>query len=806
MRGIRVVSVERGHDPRQCTLVPFGGAGPMHGTPVARELQIGRLIVPPAPGILCALGQLLADLRHDLVETHIFPYAPGNAARASAIAQRLGDAADRLLAADGVPPDRRSIEVRVEARYVGQSYELPIAFRHSDADGWACLAGDFHAAHRNRFGHADPDAPIEIVAFGATAIGKVDTPELPILATGGPTPPAAAQASTRDVFFEGEAIGEAGGWVSARIFDARQAARGQRGRGAGRDRGGIRDHGALSRRSRARSPQRRAARGVRAMKDQADRFDPITLEVLRNALEATAQEMGGVLKLTSFSPNIKERMDASCAIFDAKAQLVAQAEHVPIHLGSMLKAVGPTIAAVGALDPGDVVIVNDPFVGGAHLPDITLVAPVHAGDALIGYVATRAHHSDVGGMEPGSMPGKSSEIYQEGIVIPPVRLYRRGELQGDVLRLILANVRTATERRGDLNAQLAAIRIGERRLGELAQRYGVRVLAEGFDAILDYAERRMRNRIAELPPGTYFAEDCLDDDGSSDEPVLVKLRVEVAGDRLTLDFAGSSAQRRGNINAVAPMTHSAVFFAVKVLTDATIPANAGILRPVTILIPPGSFLDAQPPAAVCAGNTETSQRVSDTVLKAFAELAPARIPAASQGTMNLIGVGGIDPRSGRSYTYIETIAGGQGGRPGGDGMDGVQCNMTNTMNTPVEALEISYPLRVERYELREGSGGAGQHRGGHGVVRSLTVIDHDARVSLQSDRRRFAPYGLHGGLDGTTGRNWMRDREGNVRELPGKVSLTLRAGETVGVETPGGGGWGGKRQEGAATKRARRLL
>jgi len=521
-------------------------------------------------------------------------------------------------------------------------------------------------------------------------------------------------------------------------------------------------------------------------------FDPITLEVLRNALEATAQEMGGVLKLTSFSPNIKERMDASCAIFDARAQLVAQAEHVPVHLGSMLKAVGPTISAVGRLAPGDVVIVNDPFVGGAHLPDITLIAPAHIGDTLIGYVATRAHHSDVGGMEPGSMPGKSSEIYQEGIIIPPVRLYARGELQADVMRLIMANVRTATERRGDLNAQLAAIRIGERRLGELAERYGLRVLAEGFDAILDYAERRMRNRIAELPPGHYLAQDCLDDDGSSDEPVVVKLRVDVTRDKLTLDFAGSAPQRRGNINAVAPMTHSAVFFAVKILTDATIPANAGILRPVEIKIPAGSFLDAQPPAAVCAGNTETTQRVADTVLRAFAQFAPNRIPAASQGTMNLIGVGGIDPRNGRSYTYIETIAGGQGGRPGGDGMDGVQCNMTNTMNTPVEALEISYPLRVERYEIREHSGGAGRHRGGHGVVRSLTVLDHDARVSLQSDRRRFPPYGLHGGDDGTTGRNWVRGRDGNIRELPGKVSLTLHAGETVGVETPGGGGWGSK--------------
>jgi N-methylhydantoinase B len=526
------------------------------------------------------------------------------------------------------------------------------------------------------------------------------------------------------------------------------------------------------------------------MKGRAETFDPVTLEVLRNALEATAQEMGAVLKLTSFSPNIKERMDASCAIFDAEARLIAQAEHVPIHLGSMLKAVGPTIAAVGTLEPGDVVIVNDPFVGGAHLPDVTLIAPVHAGGALLGYVATRAHHSDVGGMEPGSMPGRSGEIYQEGIVIPPVRLWRRGELQEDVLRLFLANVRTATERRGDLNAQLAALRIGERRLIELARRHGAQLLAEAFAAILDYAERRMRRCIAKLPPGTYCAEDCLDDDGSSDEPVWIRLRVEVDGDRLTLDFAGSSPQRRGNINAVAPMTHSAAFFAVKVLTDATIPANAGILRPVTILIPPGSFLDAQRPAAVCAGNTETSQRISDTVLRAFAQCAPSRIPAASQGTMNLIGIGGIDPRSRRPYTYIETISGGQGGRPGGDGMDGVQCNMTNTMNTPVEALEISYPLRVERYELREGSGGAGRHRGGHGVIRELTVIDHEARVSLQSDRRRFAPYGLHGGSDGTTGRNWVRDQKGSVRELPGKVSLTLMAGETAAVETPGGGGWG----------------
>jgi N-methylhydantoinase B len=519
-------------------------------------------------------------------------------------------------------------------------------------------------------------------------------------------------------------------------------------------------------------------------------IDPITLEVLRNGLESVADEMGAVLRRTSFSPNIKERMDASCAVFDAAAQLVAQAEHVPVHLGSMLRAVAATVAAAGPVEDGDVVIVNDPFTGGSHLPDITLVAPVYVGGQHLGYVATRAHHADIGGMEPGSMPGNSREIYQEGLVIPAVKLYRRGALQDDVMRLILANVRTADERRGDLNAQLAALRVGQRRLEELAQRHGSDTLVAGFDAILDYAERRMRRRLAEFPAGTYRGEDFLDDDGSDDRPVRVALQVTVTRDRLTLDFTGSSPQCRGNINAVAPMTYSAVFFAVKILTDPEIPANAGTFRPVELILPEGSFLAAAPPAAVCAGNTETTQRVADTVLKVFAQFAPERVPAAGQGTMNLIGVGGRDPRFGRPYTYIETIGGGQGGRPMGPGDDGIQCNMTNTMNTPIEALEITYPLRVERYELREGSAGAGKHRGGHGLVRAIRVLGHEARVSLQSERRRFAPYGLNGGDDGKTGRNYTVNRDGSRTEQPGKASLTLGPDEIVVVETPGGGGWG----------------
>jgi len=521
-----------------------------------------------------------------------------------------------------------------------------------------------------------------------------------------------------------------------------------------------------------------------------DEIDAVTLEVLRNALEATADEMGAVLRLTAFSPNIKERMDASCALFDADARLVAQAEHVPVHLGSMLSAIGVTMKTVDVLEPADIIIVNDPFIGGAHLPDVTLIAPVHLGERLIGYVATRAHHADVGGMEPGSMPGNSREVYQEGLVIPAIKLYRRGVLVEDVLRLILANVRTAEERRGDLNAQVAALRVGERRLKELAQVYGAASLTQGFAEILDYAERRMRKRLAELPRGTYRAEDALDDDGTSEEPVPIKVAVTLDSDGMVLDFAGSAPQCAGNINAVAPMTHSAVFFAVKILTDPSIPVNAGTFRALDIRIPEGSVLNARSPAAVCAGNTETTQRIVDVVLRAFASLAPERVPAACQGTMNLIGIGGRDPRSGNPYTYIETIGGGQGGRPMGPGQDGIQCNMTNTMNTPIETLEVTYPLRIERYELREGSGGAGRHRGGHGIVRAIRILGHEARVSLQSDRRRLAPYGLGGGGDGLPGRNYVLDKRGTRHPQPGKVTLTLNDQEVVVVETPGGGGWG----------------
>lgn len=527
----------------------------------------------------------------------------------------------------------------------------------------------------------------------------------------------------------------------------------------------------------------------------ADTLDAITLEVLRNALQSVAEEMGAVLRNTAFSPNIKERMDASCAIFDAEGELVAQAEHVPVHLGSMLVAMRKILATIHAddpegLQPGDVVVVNEPYIAGAHLPDITLLAPIYAGTERIGYVANRAHHADVGGMEPGSMPGRSIEVFQEGVIIPPVRLYRSGELVRDVMTLVIANVRTQDERRGDLNAQLSSLRTGERRINEIITRNGKGTVVRGFGAIQDYAERRIRRRIADLPDGTYYSKDQLDDDGVSDEPVEIHLAVIIKDDTMVLDFAGTAPIREGNINGVAPMVYSSAFYAIKTFTDPEVPVNGGTFRPIDVRIPTTCFLDAQHPSAVCAANTETTNRVCDTVLRAAAQIAPDETVAGSQGTMNLIGIGGIDPRNGQPYAYIETIAGGQGGRPWGDGSDGVQCTMTNTMNTPIEALEISYPLRVERYEFRPGSGGDGQHRGGLGVERSIRALGHNARVSLSSERRKFAPYGLHGGNDGERGANAYVDADGNEHALPGKTSHTLADQEIVVVRTPGGGGWG----------------
>ncbi len=522
-------------------------------------------------------------------------------------------------------------------------------------------------------------------------------------------------------------------------------------------------------------------------------IDPVTLEVLRHAFEGVAEEMGSVLIRGAYSPNITERQDCSTAIFDADGRMVAQAEHIPVHLGAMPEAV----AAVRARDPkpGDVFVLNDPFTGGTHLPDITLVSPMalgtssesdgESGDAtpeILGYAVSRAHHADVGGMAPGSMPAGAREIYQEGLRLPPTRLVAGGERREDVFDLLFANVRNPVERRADLAAQLAANERAERRVAELIDDHGRELVGRGFNAVIDYSRERMAAAIAALPDGTYEAEDALEGDGVTDADVPIRTTVTVDGESIAVDFAGTADQVDGNCNAPLAVAKSAVYFVVRCVTDPEIPPNHGCYEPVSIRAPEGSLLNPSPPAAVVGGNVETSQRVTDVVLAAFATVAPDRVPAGSQGTMNNLTIGS---RGGNdSFSYYETIGGGFGGRPDADGMDGVQVGMTNTLNTPVETLEAAYPLEVERYAFRPDSGGDGRYRGGLGLERVIRT-DIDATVSLLTERRRYAPNGLAGGEPGATGENLI-----DGEPVPAKTTVDVSAGTRVTVRTPGGGGYG----------------
>ena len=519
-------------------------------------------------------------------------------------------------------------------------------------------------------------------------------------------------------------------------------------------------------------------------------MDPVTLEVTRNALAGVAEEAGVALRRTAYSPNIKERVDCSAALFGPDGELVAQAEHIPVHLGAMPASVAAALDTFGELEPGDQVLLSDPFAGGTHLPDWTVISPVHGHDGqLLGFVANRAHHADVGGSAPGSMPAGATEIFQEGIRIPPVKLWRAGREDQDLVRLLLANTRTPDERIGDLRAQTGANHLAAERLRDLAGRLGEGLLLESMTATKDHAERAIRAALREIPNGHYRFEDAMDDDGVTEDPIPIRVLIQVEDDRLLVDFEGTAPQVRGSVNAPFAVTVSACAYVLRAVTDPDIPANAGSLRPLVVRAPKGCLLNPEPPAAVAAGNVETSQRIVDVLLGALARALPDRVPAASQGTMNNTLIGGVDPRTGAPFTYYETVAGGQGARPGRDGMSGVHTHMTNTLNTPAEALEMAYPLRVMEYRLRDGSGGRGRWRGGDGVRRSIEVLAERATLTLLTDRRTHAPWGLAGGSPGATGRNALR-REGTDRALPGKTAVELRPGDIVVVETPGGGGFG----------------
>jgi N-methylhydantoinase B len=518
--------------------------------------------------------------------------------------------------------------------------------------------------------------------------------------------------------------------------------------------------------------------------------DPIELAIFKSAFHSIAEEMGAALRRTAFSPNIKERRDYSSAVFDGAGNVIAMGDDMPVHLGSMPMSVRAALDKL-TLAPGDVAILNDPYRGGTHLPDITLVTPVFAPerDGAAFYVANRAHHADVGGAYPGSM-GLCREIFQEGVRIPPVMLVAGGELNRSVLELILNNVRTPREREGDLTAQIGACRIGVQRVGELVGKYGLARVSANAAALLDHSEALMRAELEALPEGEFAAEDFLDNDGIGPTPVniCVRIRTEPRRGRVLFDFSGSAAQVEGSLNAVYAITYSAVFYVLRCLLPEEAAPTAGLMRRVELIAPEGSIVNARPPAAVAGGNVETSQRIVDVLLRAFAKILPDRMPAASSGTMNNLTIGGIDPRTGEPFAYYETIAGGAGAGSNSSGVSGVHTHMTNSLNTPVEALEYAYPFRVRRYAYRRGSGGAGKFRGGDGLVREMELLA-PAQLTLLSDRRVFAPYGLNGGSDGAKGRSVLIENA-IERELPGKCNVQVRAGAVLRIETPGGGGWG----------------
>ena len=555
-------------------------------------------------------------------------------------------------------------------------------------------------------------------------------------------------------------------------------------------------------------------RSLAAKGKQARSFDPTTLEIYRALYTAVAEEMGIALRRTAFSPNIKERRDYSCAVFNSEGRVIAQGDHMPVHLGSMPMAVAAALDAF-TLAPGDVVALNDPFAGGTHLPDVTLVAgvfeqgigdggrglgkkkskpgnaerhpPNHNSHPLF-YVANRAHHADIGGATPGSM-GMATDVYGEGLRIPPVRIVRRGVVDEEMMGLILANVRGSKERRADFEAQVGSLKTGATRLLEIVGRRGAGEALLYASHLIEYSARLMRRAIAGLPDGEYKASDALDDDGMGDDEIPVRVRVEIRGERARVDFSGSAPQAQGAINAVEAITLSAVSYVFRCLVGADVPASAGLMEPIEVFAPPGTIVNATHPASVAGGNVETSQRIVDVLCAALSQAVPERIPAASQGTMNNLTIGGIDARTGAEFAYYETVAGGMGARPLHDGMSAVHTHMTNSLNTPAEALEYAYPLRVREYRIRRGSGGEGKTRGGDGIIREIETLV-PARMSLLADRRRRAPYGLAGGQPGQMGLDSIIRRGRPAQAISSKGNWQIDAGDRVRIETPGGGGYG----------------
>jgi len=516
------------------------------------------------------------------------------------------------------------------------------------------------------------------------------------------------------------------------------------------------------------------------------KFDPIELELFKNIFTSISEEMGAVLGRTAISPNIKERKDFSCALFNQRGETFAQGTHIPVHLGAMPLSVQAALKAV-SFKEGDLVIVNDPYRGGTHLPDITCISPFFAQGKLAFFVANRAHHSDVGGMSPGSMP-LATEIFQEGLIIPPLKIIDRGKLNQPLFNLILANVRTPDERKGDLLAQIAANNKGIKRLEEVVNKYGLNKIFRYTQLLQDYTEKIMRKSIKDIPDGFYPFSDYLDDDGLQPNPIKIEVKIIIRGEKALIDFSSSSPQVEGGVNANLAVTYSAVLYVFRSLIEDDIPFNTGLMRPIKIKAPLNSVVNAQFPAATAGGNVETSQRIVDVLLGALAKAIPDRIPAASSGTMNNVTFGGFDPQTKKNFAYYETIGGGMGASLDRPGLSGVHTHMTNSLNTPLEALENYLPLKIRKYKLRSSSGGKGKHRGGEGIIREYEFLV-PTQISIMSERRRFPPYGLQGGESGQPGKNILISK-GKRIILNSKVNIKAMPGDILRIETPGGGGYG----------------
>jgi 5-oxoprolinase (ATP-hydrolysing) len=767
---IRRITIGRGHDVREHALIVFGGAGGQHAAAVARRLGIRTLLFHPEAGVLSAIGMGLADVSwHGQADAGRVPLDQDRAERLEPEYQALEAEGRSALLGEGFGAERIAIARRIDLRYQGAESALTLDF-----DRGAKLAERFAALHREAFGWARPDRGIEVASIRVEVVGKGEAGAARVV-TGGPAPEALEPrpaAETRLVLdgaivervpvFLREELRPGSRFVGpAIVAEATATVVVEPGFEAT-----LAEDGLLWLRDRGRAAVVAPARSEESVPD------PVRLEVMSRLYMSIAEQMGVVLRRTAFSTNIKERLDFSCAVFDAEGGLVANAPHIPVHLGAMGEAVAGVLRAHGgALEPGDVFLTNDPAIGGSHLPDLTVIAPVHAGSELLFFVANRGHHADVGGITPGSMPPSSERLLEEGVVFHAMRIVRAGRFERDAVAAAFSAgphpARRVADNLADLEAQIAANQAGTKLLGEL-------VAAEGRERVLAYmrhvqdnAAQAVARAIAGLPRGPFVFADALDDG----TPIAVRITVE--GEHLRIDFAGTGPQSvHGNLNAPPAIARSAVIYVLRALVGAPIPLNSGCLRPVSIAIPPGSILSPGPERAVTGGNVETSQRIVDVLLGALG------LAAASQGTMNNLTFGDA------SFGYYETIAGGAGAGPGFSGASGVHTHMTNTRITDAEVLEARCPVRVIEFGLRRGSGGRGRWRGGDGVVRELEFL-RPMSVAILSERRARAPFGLAGGEPGLPGRNL---RSGV--EVPGKVAFEVAAGERVRIETPGGGGYG----------------